>query len=114
MHIVTVTQALTRGSRLPVGSYLVDSVNAGELLAANPTKITAQHIPNLRPLDSLGLDELRADVPRVLIIRTGGYGDLLFLAAAIREFKSRNPTVHIAVATFTEYAAVFTNNPDVA
>lgn len=115
MHLVTVTEPLNRGAKLSVGSYLADSINAGELLASNPKKIQAQHFENPKPIAHLELDVERSGAePRILIIRTGGYGDLLFLAAAIRVLKGRNPEAHIAVASFVDFADVFTNNPDVA
>lgn len=111
MHLVTVTQPLKRGALLAVGSYLVDDFNAGQMLAAEPTKVQAQHADNPKPIHHLSAGLATA---RVLIIRAGGYGDLLFLAAAIRAFKQLYPGAHVAVACFTDYAAVLEHNPDVA
>lgn len=111
MHVLTVTEPLSRGAyQLPVGSYLADNINAGELLARYPSTITANQAPNPAPLAA------RSTVTglRLLVIRAGGFGDLLFLTPVFRALKERDPSVHIAVACFSDYAPTLANNPDVA
>ena len=50
----------------------------------------------------------------LLLWRTGGYGDLLFLTPLIRELKRRWPTSHITVACRPKYHMIFRRNADIA
>lgn len=112
MHLVTVTEPLKGNVPLPVGAYLADNVNAGQLLANNRTSVQVQHVSNPAPLSALTLDPAKAH--RLLVIRPGGFGDLLFLTPVFHELKRCYPLLHIAVSAFPDCATVFTNNPDVA
>lgn len=49
----------------------------------------------------------------LLLWRTGGFGDLLFLTPLLRELKRRWPDCHLTVACRPKYHMVFRNNPDV-
>lgn len=114
MHVITVTEPLNRGAyNLKPGSYLVDNVNAGELMMRNPGTITAQQAPNPSPIAGI-LDAPEASSPRILVIRVGGYGDLLFLTPVFRYIKSILPNARIAVSCYHEFAQALGNNPDVA
>ena len=81
MHLVTVTEPLKGNVPLPVGAYLADNVNAGQLLANNRTSVQVQHVSNPAPLSALTLDPAKAH--RLLVIRPGGFGDLLFLTPCL-------------------------------
>ncbi len=49
------------------------------------------------------------DGKRILIIRHGGIGDLLFISSILKEIKFRYPTSHIALMTRISYHALFAN-----
>jgi ADP-heptose:LPS heptosyltransferase len=77
-------------------AYLMDDANAGYMLAWPGTRIadwTANpQIPS-------------ATTRNLLIIRAGGYGDLLFLTPAIRKLRQQFPAMHISVACVGMYHA---------
>lgn len=113
MHLVTLASPLVRGAyKLAAGSYLADNVNAGEILARHPTTVDVQPAPNPAPIAALTLDPAKPQ--RILVIRAGGFGDLLFLTPVFRALKRDYPLLHIAVACFADYAGVFAGNPDIA
>lgn len=53
------------------------------------------------------------DEKKLLVMRRGGYGDLLFTTPLIRELKRKYPTCKIAVACNPKHHIVFVRNPDV-
>jgi ADP-heptose:LPS heptosyltransferase len=113
MHLVTVTEPITGVNRLAVGSYLADNANAGELLARHPESVRIELAPNPAPISAL--DFTPGGKPkRILVIRAGGFSDLLFLTPVFRHLKADEPSLHIAVACFPEFSAVLEHNPDVA
>lgn len=113
MHLVSVTSPLAVGTyKLPVGNYLADNVNAGEILARHPFSSEVQPAANPAPISACDLDPKKPQ--RILIIRPGGFGDLLFLTPVLRALKRDYPLLHIALACFPDFAGVFANNPDVA
>ena len=50
---------------------------------------------------------------RVLLVRSGGLGDLLFTTPALREIKRRFPECHLTAAVAAHHQRVLQNNPDV-
>jgi ADP-heptose:LPS heptosyltransferase len=120
MHVITTTEPLKRGAyNLAPGSYLADNVNAGELMMRNPSTISAQLAPNPRPIEDM-LTLARATnhgsnyAPRILVIRVGGFGDLLFLTPIFRHIKTLIPGSHIAVSCYAGFAEILAHNPDIA
>lgn len=113
MHLLTVTEHLRHGSlSLAPGSYLADNVNAGELLAKAPHTLRAERWFNPAPIQNFTFST--GSVPtRILIIRTGGFGDLLFLTPALRALRKLNPEIYIAVACFDYFAPILRENPDI-
>jgi len=49
----------------------------------------------------------------ILMVRAGGYGDLLFLTPLIRKLKRLYPSCRIAFATMGDNTMVFSGNPDI-
>jgi ADP-heptose:LPS heptosyltransferase len=93
---------LTAGKR-----YLLEDVNAGELLARE--LVDVERTSGTRPLNPAADHNDK----RILIVRPGGFGDLLFLTPSLREIKRRWPRAHVDVACWSRYAEVFGYNPDV-
>jgi ADP-heptose:LPS heptosyltransferase len=53
------------------------------------------------------------DGKRLLIVRHGGLGDLLFVTPLLRHFKKRYPTAHLTFAAAAQNLAALRGNPDV-
>lgn len=121
MHIINVTSDLKSGSyRLPSGRYLADDINARQFAKAHPDSITVEPFHNPFPIGNgdVLLSRAPSAIPtptplRILVVRPGGFGDLLFLTPVFRTLKAENPSLSISVACFPEYAQVLDNNPDV-
>lgn len=114
MHIVTVLSTLMPGSKheLPVGTYVVDNILAGQLLSRHQDELVASPFRNHKPLPNLPWSDDRRPKD-ILLIRAGGFGDLLFLAAAIRVWKKIYPDSRVSVATFSTYHDALLHNPDI-
>lgn len=120
MHRITVSEAITAGnSSLPAGFYLVDNINAGELLSRHPRTITIVPYQNPRPIPAHAFHpdrvyDLNTGFAKILFIRAGGFGDLLFLTPVLRALKAINPNIGISVSCFPQYADILTNNSDIS
>ncbi len=90
------------GLKTPGWHYL-DDYNTGELLMLRAGS-TAQHVPLPVP---------RWDPPprRLLIIRAGGFGDLIFLSAVLAEIHRLHPETELHVATNKAYQPVLQHLP---
>jgi hypothetical protein len=95
--------------RIAPGDYLVENVNAGEFLVGDFCRISEAPAGLLTPFDPT----LDWNGRRILFIRPGGFGDLLFLTPVFAELKRRWPGIVTEVACFPGYAPVLQGNPDV-
>lgn len=50
---------------------------------------------------------------RILVMRSGGLGDLLFLTAAVKAFRKRHPKSEVFFATMGQGPYLLMNNPDI-
>lgn len=107
MHVATVTEKNPLG--LAPGEYVCEDVSAGQMLANGWAESVSKKELKGRPFD----DKLGWDERRILFVRPGGFGDLLFLTPTIAEIKRRFPKVQIYVACFDRFKPVLLNNPDV-
>lgn len=99
MHTLTLKEALDIGPNgiLEPGDYLVEDVNGGQLLSmAWDAKLTPFEPPSYP-----------GQAKNVLIVRPGGFGDLILLTPVIRALKYWINDVKISVACFPQYKAVF-------
>jgi len=99
------------GALFPPGEYLSEDRNAGEFLANDICSLketTAAFAP--RRFDPAQDWNGR----RILFVRPGGFGDLLFLTPIFTEMKRRWPGVAIDVACFAKYTPALQGNPDIA
>ncbi len=108
MHLLSLPARLDlgHGNVITPGEYVIDDLNGANLLVmAGGGKM--QPLTADRPL--------RAEVDwsghRILLMRAGGFGDLVLLTPVLREIKRRWPTSHLAVCTMHHYAAVLANLP---
>jgi len=83
--------------------YLIETKMLGGIAAAVDGEVQVE------PWNGNLTKKLDADT--ILLIRSGGAGDLLFLTPAIRALKKRLPWVKIYVATLYEYRWILATNP---
>lgn len=113
MHLLTLETALDLGkeSKIIPGQYTVDDLTAAHLLVLAGAG-TMMPLAEDRPLH-VGWCEPKADpgAIRILLMRAGGYGDLVLLTPVLREIKRRWPQAHVAVCTMVNYGAVLAGLP---
>jgi ADP-heptose:LPS heptosyltransferase len=103
--IVPIRETLPSGTVLEEGTFLVEKINAAGMLAESehaeihPIMGDIYKAPPVLPGEN------------VLIVRPGGYGDLLFCTPLCRSLKSMG--CDVTVACFSEYGAILEQNPDV-
>lgn len=115
MHLITPARPLPNHEHLPIGvPYLVDTQLATQLTEAGFLQHTEPFTDpraNL-PVTVLGLRSSQSE-ERLLILRAGGYGDLLFLTPSLAELHRRYPQLQITVATHQHTREVL-HHPDLA
>lgn len=108
MHLLQLPERLDlgHGNVIPPGEYAIDDLNGGNLLVmaggGKMQPLTAHR--NLEP----GGDW---NGHRIVLMRAGGFGDLVLLTPVLREIKRRWPSAHVAVCTMVHYGAVLSNLP---
>lgn len=92
-----------RGS-YPPGDYLVEDMNGADFITLGRRgTVTMSFIEvNPRPMD----EKVDWNGRRILIVRPGGFGDLLFLTPSINEMKRRWPSCYLTVASFAQFRPV--------
>jgi ADP-heptose:LPS heptosyltransferase len=103
VHILSLPRVVRLGPNDSVepGEWVLDDTNAAQLLVrANGGKMQPLIYPS-------GVDR-NADYngKKILVMRAGGFGDLMLLAPVLREMKRLWPTAHLIVSCFAEYAQV--------
>jgi ADP-heptose:LPS heptosyltransferase len=98
MHSLTLTAALDCGplGSIPAGEYLVEDVQAAQLLIQAP-RGAARIAPPPSFCGDLRVSEGQ-EPGSVLFSRSGGFGDLLFLSPLLAEVRRRWPRCRIGVA----------------
>jgi ADP-heptose:LPS heptosyltransferase len=107
VHIATVTHK--NPLELAPGEYVCEDVTAGQMLA-NGWASSVEGQEWYAGFDALG----DWNDKRILFVRPGGFGDLLFLTPTIAEMKRRWPKAEIYVACFDRFFPALENNPDVS
>lgn len=107
MHILKIDSAIPISGQETVlpGEYLIeDMLGAQLLLMADGGTMTPllEHRRRFR-------EDQDWNGKRVLVMRQGGFGDLILLTPVLREIKKRWPLVHLAVATMSHYAPALAN-----
>lgn len=98
---------LGRGIVIPPGEYALDDINGANFLAmAGAGRMTP--LTETRPISS-ALEACAAT--RILLMRAGGFGDLVLLTPVLREIKRLWPECHLAVCTMAHYAPVLAGLP---
>lgn len=111
MHTVTFNRPVKMpGGTAPVGVPLVmENQNAGYYLTHQSDAV------EVRPCAAFGRLDAGADYngKTILMLRPGGYGDLLMLTPLIREIKKRWPECALVVSTSARCAEALLTNPHV-
>lgn len=103
MHTLSLPRRVELGPKdiIEPGEWVLDDTNAAQLLvrANGGTMMPLGNVPGLyRDQDYNG--------KKILIMRAGGFGDLMLLAPVLREIKRRWPTCTLCVSTMGLYAPV--------
>lgn len=97
---LTLTKDITFPYPLQAGRYLVDPSTAGELLQYCPDDVRVIHVDvtmlgrEIRPID---------DRPSMIIVRPGGFGDILFLEPVVRALRAREPGLQVSICCFEQF-----------
>lgn len=124
MHVLTATTALDLGAagKVAPGRYLVEDVNGAELLVmADRGTATLEPLRAVsHPMDDED-DDLRGpneftskldftkdwNGKHILLMRSGGLGDMMFMTPLLRELRRRWPRVSLSIACRKERFSVF-------
>lgn len=102
MHLIEITKNLPFKMKVKAGEqYLVDDINAGEILQLKSCKVI-RHVGH-GIIQTPATPRGEFDFGTILLIRAGGFGDLLFMTPTIRELKKTFKKV--AVCCFDRYRA---------
>jgi ADP-heptose:LPS heptosyltransferase len=113
MHILTITETIKPRPNfvIPPGDYLAEDVNAAQLLLlADGGKMTPLH-PEVLAVQKKFDPAQDWNGKSILVVRTGGFGDLVLMTPVLRELKRRWPTLKINLSCFPDYAPVLENLP---
>lgn len=106
MHILHSRDGIDLGNRgcWPPGHYLVEDLSAADFLMFGHRGATQLYhqAENFRPLD----EEKDWNGKKIVIMRPGGFGDLLFLTPSIREIKRRWPTAEVHVCAYSRFQPI--------
>ncbi len=108
MHILQINAHLEFGPKdaIKPGEYLVtDTIGAQLVLMADGGTMTP--LTELRPFRS----DVNWNGKRLLVMRVGGFGDLVLLTPVLREIKRRWPSCYIAFSTMKHYAPIYDGLP---
>lgn len=110
MHLITTRNPvrITATETMAPGTYLVECISGAQLLChADGDRM--EPLTESRPFDE------KADYngKRILVVRTGGLGDLTLLTPILREIKHRWMGVKIDVCCFTEFGQAVQQLPSV-
>lgn len=104
MHVLTLSKRLNLGPAdiIEPGTYLAEDVSGAQALVMAGGG-------QMRPLTETR--PLGQTPSRILIMRMGGFGDLILLAPVLAEIKRRWPSCHVAVSTMGHYGVALQNLP---
>lgn len=89
----------------PAGTFYVEAATAADAMLLQP--VTVATVDNPKPYDP------GADPDSILVCRSGGFGDLLFMTPLLRALRARHPRARITFATADHYADAIRHHPAV-
>jgi len=113
VHILTSRDGIDLGARggWPAGKYLVEDMAGATYIQVGHRGATTMNYldGNPRPFD----EKEDWNGKKILIIRPGGFGDLLFCTPSIHEIKRRWPTAEVHVCVYSMFQDILFANPEV-
>lgn len=107
MHVLTISNRVVLGPTdiIEPGRYFVENVSGAQTLVMAGGGW-------MQPLTETRRMGYAESAPRrVMVMRMGGFGDLLLLAPVLREIKRRWPSCEVAVSTMGHYAVALEGLP---
>jgi ADP-heptose:LPS heptosyltransferase len=106
MHIGESKSGIDLGQlcQLPAGSYYVEDLNSADIMSLSPRGETA--LTHVKSFAKTFNEDRDWNGKKILLIRPGGFGDLLFLTPSISEMKRRWPSCEIHVSAFARYQSI--------
>lgn len=114
IHIISWSEITPEAQRMlgktcqPGVEYLGENEVLGSFMANCSSHVTVRPWEHETSLDPKG----KYDGKRIMVMRSGGLGDLLFATAAIRAFKKRHPKSEVFFSTLGQGPLMLINNPD--
>ena len=120
MKAVTFSLIPVKGKKDPV-SLVIDGVKLGDRPHVVSDEILEQllkspfgkHVTEVRDVEPKTYQGQDLRQKHLLISRTGGFGDILFITPVIRELRRKWPACRIEFACPRQYQMIFEGNPDV-
>lgn len=113
MHTLLSKDGIDLGARgaWPPGRYLCEDLSAADYLQFAHRGTTQLNYldGNPRPFD----EKEDWNGKRILIMRPGGYGDLLFCTPSIHEIKERWPTAEVHLCAYSRFQDILFADPEV-
>jgi ADP-heptose:LPS heptosyltransferase len=106
MHTITLPEPVTISSTdtIKAGGYIAENLNGAQLIARCGDG-TMTPLTETRPFD----EKKDWNGKKILIVRAGGFGDLVNLTPVLREIKKRWPNAIIDVSSIGDYGTVLEN-----
>lgn len=106
MHYLTLLEDLVLNPAYTIkkGKVLADDLNVGQLVSIAGAGLMEPFVNNKQFDDSKDWNG-----KKILLIRAGGFGDLVLMTPIFREIKRRWPTCIVHVSTMPSYAVVLQN-----
>lgn len=111
MHTLTLSAPVILGPdhRIEVGRYAVEDLSGAQMMSlAGGGRMMPLALSDGRQKLDPAVDY---NGKRILVMRVGGFGDLLLLTPVLREIRRRWPTASISVSTMAHYAQVLEGLP---
>lgn len=89
------------------GTYMVENASGSQLMSHSEDADMNLMDKAARPFD----ESKDWNGKRILVMRTGGFGDLILLTPVLREIKRRWPTCELAVCSMEDYGQILKNLP---
>ena len=112
MHILQLSEKIAPRPdiQIPAGDYLAEDMNGAQmLLMADGGSMTPVKPETLAEREFNPSQDWNGK--RILVIRTGGFGDLVLMTPVLREIKRRWPECKICFSCFPNYRSVLENLP---
>jgi ADP-heptose:LPS heptosyltransferase len=106
MHTITLPEPVTISptDTIKAGGYIAENLNGAQLIARCGDG-TMTPLTETRPFD----ETKDWNGKKILIVRAGGFGDLVNLTPVLREIKKRWPNTIISVSSIADYGTALEN-----